>query len=367
MPLPLDTALLMAALRGQAQIVRRNLQEGADPSARNDEGYTALALAVIHGHPKAVTALLPVSDVNARNPKNDMDVLTLAANNLLDPTGPDVLQQVLRAGADPRATNKDGRTPLHAAAKTRRAPGTPPDEPVPEAALAAFQALLVRSDPTARDSHGITPLILAAGLGELAWLDALLTVSDPNVTTEKGWTPLMAAASQLAVAGQHMPRAERLLIAGADPCRTDQRGRSAAHVALESTGPAELFQELVERGAPIGNLVAEEPVLAWAAARVDTLFLDTVIAQDPGALSRDGVAALMNALQTGTETAIAWLEARLPLPMIGQALNDAWPVEDERVWQAMNQRRIDREQQALRTVLPPDTPTVPLSGKRSRL
>lgn len=358
----LDLALHMAALRGQERIVRRHLAQGADPTATDTEGFTALALAVRHGHPRVVAALLPVSNVHAEPRKNGTDLLTLAANNLLHPTGPAVLMLLLNAGADPRTAFAGERTPLHAAAQTRRPPGTSPDDPVPEDARAAFQALLAVSDPTAQDTHGITPLLLAAGTGEFAWLDALLPVSDPNVVTPTGWTPLMAAADQL-----YPHKMMRLLAAGADPRRVDQNGRSAAHVALHGVGTPAMFQELVRRGAPIGSIVTDEPTLAWAAARVDTTFLDTVLAQDPQALARDGTRALVNALQTGTETAIDWLEARLPLATIGQALADAWPMEPDRVWNALNQRWIAREQQALHAALPSAAPAVRPPENRSRL
>ena len=83
----------------------------------------------------------------------------------------------LRAGADPDARDKNGFTPLHAAAWKSDA-----------AAIAVL--IETGADPNARNLFGWTPLYSAAGNGNAAAIAALLDAgADPGARNEDGKTP----------------------------------------------------------------------------------------------------------------------------------------------------------------------------------
>ncbi len=95
-----------------------------------------------------------------------------------------------------------------------------------------------------RDASGRTPLILAAELGSLPWLDLLLRQgADPDSRDEAGTTALIAAA-----AGRHWSAVRRLLAAGADPALRAGAGNTALHLAV-SAGAVGTVRDLLTAGA----------------------------------------------------------------------------------------------------------------------
>ena len=169
------------------------LSEGADPNARDENGYTPL-------HRMGVRAL-------------GNDEVTMA---LLNET-PAVVKVLVDAGADLEARDARGWTPLHAA--------TILDPVVVKYLLDAGAA------PNARDARGWTPLHAAVSHGFnldwnsrtmepiLAWMETgtvkLLVDAgaDPNARAELGLTPLHVAARN----NKNPLEVEALLDAGADP------------------------------------------------------------------------------------------------------------------------------------------------------
>ena len=104
-----DSALLSAALNGQANAVRRLLAAGADLNARDGDGDTPLHLAALGGDADTVKILLDAgADVSARDDRVYWTPLLAAAAR----GHAGVVRQLLDAGADPDAETRDGITAL---------------------------------------------------------------------------------------------------------------------------------------------------------------------------------------------------------------------------------------------------------------
>lgn len=79
------------------------------------------------------------------------------------------------------------------------------------------------ADPNIRDKKGLTPLQIAATLGEVDAVEELIKGgANVDVADSQGETPLIAAVHQ-----RNVPLVRRLLAQGADPDRNDNSGRSA--------------------------------------------------------------------------------------------------------------------------------------------
>lgn len=100
-----NTALLFAFMEGHREVWRHLLDAGADVHAKDETGETAMHVAARAGDVEALEALsnlgLPVEarDQFGRTP-------------LMGATG-EAIEWLLKHGADPNATDKDGCTVLH--------------------------------------------------------------------------------------------------------------------------------------------------------------------------------------------------------------------------------------------------------------
>ena len=116
------TPLHLAAIHGQENILRILLEQGANPSARCDQGGTTLhLLASVPGTPITETLI----DLVLR----DRPPLEIANGGGLTPLMHACLKgemllamRLIRHGADVRATNREGETALHLAAHHGKAP-----------------------------------------------------------------------------------------------------------------------------------------------------------------------------------------------------------------------------------------------------
>jgi len=240
--------LLARALRGTAgsnfvvadenalvEVVRLLIQRGADVSAADDEGWTALMLAAERGR-GAMARLLVDSgaDINHRCAcrgwlSGGYTALAMASNS----GRPEIAEMLITAGADLSVRNNDGQTALFIAADRQH-----------ERIVAS---LLVRgADANAKDRKGNTPLMQGTQSTEIV-RDLLAHGAAVNAKGENGVTPLMAAAAR-----GHGESAKLLLAAGADINARSDFGRTPLMVAIRN-GQYGVGRMLVESGARVGE------------------------------------------------------------------------------------------------------------------
>ena len=256
-----DTALIMAAARGQGEFARLLLRAGARIDAVNDRGHTPLIAATLNGDADTLDALLGAGAPPDGAGRDGRAPLAIAAQLGREAA----VEALLEAGADPDRPGAGGRAPLaiavaagrEGAARKLLAAGAEPAGAGGGARLLA-QAVERRMGDFARDllsggAEGIArPAVLdalraevASGDGALAGvLAAAVSADDLAAVDGRRRTLLMEA-----VENGRRDAARALVAAGADP---DQRvgGRSAALDAA-GRGDAEALDLLDELGADL--------------------------------------------------------------------------------------------------------------------
>lgn len=229
-------ALADAVERRDTAAIRALLPDSRVNAAQAD-GMTALHWAVRHDDLDTVRALLAAgADPKAEN-RYGVTPLALACTN----GHAGIVQRLLAAGADPNAALRGGETALMTAARTGR--------------VDVVQVLLARgAKADVRLPQGQTAVMWAAADGHPAVVEALIAAgADFRTPLQSGFTPLL-----FAVRAGHTAVVRALLKAGADlneatqPVRTGgklpRKGSSALTIAIEN-GHFELAAELLERGA----------------------------------------------------------------------------------------------------------------------
>jgi ankyrin repeat protein len=108
-----ETALMMAAFRGQLDLARELIARGAQV---NRSGWTPLHYAATNGHVAMIEYLLTQkADINAPSP-NETTPLMMAAMYGSE----DAARALLKAGADPARKNQLGMTAADFARKAER-------------------------------------------------------------------------------------------------------------------------------------------------------------------------------------------------------------------------------------------------------
>ncbi|CDJ57168.1 ankyrin repeat-containing protein, putative [Eimeria maxima] len=189
-------ALVKAVQKGDEDTVRRLLTEGADPSALNKKGLSALHVAAREGDSFVLTAILesPAIFINSPDRDNGFTALLHAISGCQgDPATvrqtlgqTDVVALLLGRGVPREAVNAYGDTPLHLALK----------EGNEDTALMLLQR---GADPNTKDAGGSTPLHLA--IGNRLLTAALAILGNKKFTIKEcedanGNTPFHVAAEE---------------------------------------------------------------------------------------------------------------------------------------------------------------------------
>lgn len=197
------TALMVAVAKNNADCVKALLEARADVNAKNKKGGTALMLAVDEGHTDCVKTLLEAgADVNEENKNGATALMAAVAKGHTD-----CMKALLEAGEDVNAKNKNGYTALMAAVLKGHTDCVKP-------------LLKAGADANVKDKDGETALMLAVDGGHTDCVKALLEAgADVNAKNKNGWTALMAAVTK-----NNVDYVKVLLKAGADVNEKDKDG-----------------------------------------------------------------------------------------------------------------------------------------------
>jgi serine/threonine-protein phosphatase 6 regulatory ankyrin repeat subunit B len=187
-----QTALIIAAIKGNDEAARALINKGANVNAANNNGRTPLMIATAIGHLQIVQALLsaPGIDIDAKD-QFGQTALIIAATKGND----EAARALINKGANVNAANNNGWTPLMSAAQHGH--------------LTTIQILLSAKgiDIDTKNSDGATALILAAANGKDDIVKELINNgADVNITDNNGRTPQMWALQ-----GGHQTTAQILL------------------------------------------------------------------------------------------------------------------------------------------------------------
>ena len=267
-----QTALMWAAAGGHADVVRLLAESGAGVRARTTRRFTALMFAARAGDAESVRLLLDAgSDIEARAIDGSTPLL-IASRSTDALAGIDwrvipfesgheaTARLLIDRGADVTATDRLGRTALHAAVETGR-PGLALALLEAGAAVdAAFtdRVPALRGDYISRAPYkGATPFWLAAQQANLPMMRLLLEAgAEPTRRNAFGTTPLMVASGLGENDARRPPDhrvedAVRLLLSlGADVDAVDRGGRTALHGAAGMWEDG-VIQLLVDYGADV--------------------------------------------------------------------------------------------------------------------
>lgn len=155
------TPLMHAALRTQSpEVIEHLIAAGAEVHAKSARGDSPVLLAAMNPKPEVVLQLLQAgAEIETRNSQGRTPLMMAAATL----SHPETIEALLESGAHIEAKDKEGRTPLMIAAMNSREPirptmsfgGTPVPQPINESVTALLKA---GANPRAIDADGKTAL-----------------------------------------------------------------------------------------------------------------------------------------------------------------------------------------------------------------
>jgi len=165
-----DSSVADAAQRGDIEVVRELLRDGADVNAAQGDGMTALHWAAMHDRPDMVELLVYAgANTGATTRLGAYRPLHLASQR----GQAAAIRALVEAGAEVDAETRTGVAPLHFAAASGEVDAV--------GALLEAGAELDRRD----SGSGRTPLVFATATNRLEVIDQLLKAgADPDVATE---------------------------------------------------------------------------------------------------------------------------------------------------------------------------------------
>ncbi|MDF2939977.1 MAG: ubiquitin-protein ligase MIB2-like [Gammaproteobacteria bacterium] len=215
--------LCMAALAGNAEIVRSLLKKGADPNIQATVSFDSnsgksiymspLDLASISKDEATVKALLEYGAI--ADAKNSLGCTAL--NTAVHSGNEAIAKILLEYGSDPNEINAQGQSLLRTAVNLDNG---------------AMAKLLLEhgANPNVADARGATPLMEAVFNNNLSMARLLLEhKANPNLTSVSGRTALMLAAQKANPAMISL-----LLEKGANPFALNKQGQSAIDIAIQS-------------------------------------------------------------------------------------------------------------------------------------
>ncbi len=224
--------LFQAIRRGNSTLLKDILRRGTPPDVRAGDGTTALMVAALHGSAEMVELLLKHgADPRAVNERGVTALLWGARDA-------GKVRLLIGRGSDPNASSDLGNTPLMVAAAS------------PSGASAVEQLLAQGADITPSNKGGRTALRFAASGGNLKTVRLLFAKARAQekleeVSRDAGPTVALAASN-----GFH-EIVELLLSHGADPNRSTGSRGSGLNAALMA-GKTDIARTLILHGADLG-------------------------------------------------------------------------------------------------------------------
>ena len=278
----MNQLLLTASKFGELAIARFLIDEGADVSEANKDGWTPLFFAAWEGHESVAQLLIDRgADVLAADNDSSTPLHFAVREGHLA-----VARVLMDKGANVSAANKAGQTPLFFAVLGGH-------EPVARLLISGG------ADLSAADQDSLTPLHFAACEGHWA-VARLLIDGGANISAadKDGWTPLLFAARE----GRE-PAARLLIDGGADVSVADKDGWTPLHFAALG-GLEPVTRLLIDGGADVSAASKDGWTPLLFAARegyepVARLLVDG--GADVSAASKDGWTPLLFAAREGHE------------------------------------------------------------------
>lgn len=241
-----NTALAMAITEKRFDLARKLVEAGAEVNTTRGDHTSILALAIIVADRSMVEFLLAKgADANRADGYDFTTPLMVAARR----GSVELTELLLDRGAKVEGRSKEGRGAMEWAVR-----GGSPE----------VITLLARrgADANAINDDGNTPLMAAARSGNAATVAALIAAgADVNATNQDGWTPLGVTVFGQAQDGDYPAVAQALLAAGARINARTELGDTPVSQAAKA-GRGDLLKVFAEAGAKLDPLDARDVIRA---------------------------------------------------------------------------------------------------------